>query len=887
MDNNRAQALQNGQTTMKQFNALCRYAAIAIVGFFAVCSSAFAADVEYRLPSSVTPKFQRIHLNLDPNQPDYSGFTDIDITVNTLTKKVGFYQLGLNVTRAELHQKDHVVPLNVEIGEYDINWAMSSSDIAPGEYTLHIEFDGKVNTSSDGMYLSRFEETNYIFTQFEDMHARKAFPSFDEPIFKIAYQMSISAPEQQTIVGNTPVQGTEIKNGVKTVLFEKTKPMPTYLIAYTVGPFDSAEMTGLPVPGRIYVPKGYADKTKFVIKHTPEILASLEDFFGIKYPYKKMDFVAVPNFTHGAMENVGLITYRDSLLLLDDNPSVTERSRPLNVIAHELAHQWFGNLVTMAWWDDLWLNEAFASWAASHTMKQLYPELNYADRIVQEGAFGADASPTVKPVKKVVKSQPDVMDGLGLNYSKGESILQMIESLIGTEKFREGVRSYMNKHAWGNTVADDLWNALDSVSDFNLSAMMKAYLEQPGYPVITISKEGKVTQSRFHLQGASVEDKTWAIPLKLTFEKNGEIKREVVFVDQKTTVLPQLAEANWVYPNDNATGYFRWAVAPSQLDALLNNLDVLNKREKKNVLYNYQALLNAGTVGVDSVMKILNALAKDNDPAVIRAAVSVLAEFDYLVNDDNKAQFAALLNKDYLPLLTSLSLKQSEDDSADVIRLRNQLYSLLGMHANSKALVEQSETLAKQYIEDTSSLPSGIAGTAIAIATKNSAEKDSEKWLSMLVKAFKDAQLPNVKNTLVYSMHFSDRQSVFKMLDLALTEDITPANTMYMVVRVARNLDEHALLYEWLENNYEALFAKMPEYHVTRMPEFVSTTCSAENLNMANAFYKKVQPSHQSIARGVEIMQDESAQCLRLKAAFQADFNDFLSAYSAFAKPAK
>jgi aminopeptidase N len=857
------------------------------MGFFAVCTSVFAAEMEYRLPSSVTPKFQKIHLNLDPNQPDYSGYTDIDIIVNIATKKVGFYQLGLNVTRAELHQKDHVVPLNVEIGEYDINWAMSSSDIAPGEYTLHIEFDGKVNTSSDGMYLSRFEETNYIFTQFEDMHARKAFPSFDEPIFKIAYQMSISAPEQQTIVGNTPVQDTEIKDGVKTVLFEKTKPMPTYLIAYTVGPFDSAEMTGLPVPGRIYVPKGYADKTKFVIKHTPEILASLEDFFGIKYPYKKMDFVAVPNFTHGAMENVGLITYRDSLLLLDDNPSVTERSRPLNVIAHELAHQWFGNLVTMAWWDDLWLNEAFASWAASHTMKQLYPELNYADRIVQEGAFGADASPTVKPVKKIVKSQPDVMDGLGLNYSKGESILQMIESLIGTEKFREGVRSYMNKHAWGNTVADDLWNALDGVSDFNLSAMMKAYLEQPGYPVITISKEGKVTQSRFHLQGASVEDKTWAIPLKLTFEKNGEIKREVVFVDQKTTVLPQLAEANWVYPNDNATGYFRWAVAPSHLEALLSNLDVLNKREKKNVLYNYQALLNAGTVGVDSVMKILNALAKDNDPAVIRAAVSVLAEFDYLVNDDNKAQFAALLNKDYLPLLTSLSLKQSENDSADVIRLRNQLYSLLGMHADSKALVEQSEALAKQYIKDTSSLPSGIAGTAIAIATKNSTEKDSEKWLSMLVKAFKEAQLPNVKNTLVYSMHFSDKQSVFKMLDLALTDDITPANTMYMVVRVARNLDNHALLYEWLENNYEALFAKMPEYHVTRMPEFVSTTCSAENLDMANIFYKQVQPSHQSIARGVEIMQDESTQCLRLKAAFQADFNNFLSAYSTAAKPAK
>ncbi|MEC9169039.1 MAG: M1 family metallopeptidase [Pseudomonadota bacterium] len=835
------------------------------------------ADVEYRLPSTIAPTFQRIHLNIDPDNPTYSGKTNIDVTVKTPTKKVGFYQQDLTVTSARLVSGSSSFPLNVTIGEYDINWGESQNEIAPGKYTLEITFEGKVNTSSDGMYLSRFEETNYIFTQFEDMHARKAFPSFDEPNFKIPYQMTISSPEHQEIVGNTPVEKVTVENGIKTVVFEKTKPMPTYLIAYTVGPFDSAEISGLSVPGKIYVPQGYADKTKFGIKHIPEILASLEDFFGIKYPYKKMDFVAVPNFTHGAMENVGLITYRDSLLLLEDNPSVTERSRPLNVIAHELAHQWFGNLVTMAWWDDLWLNEAFASWAASHTMKTLYPELNYADRIVQEGAFGADASPTVKPVKKVVKSQPDVMDGLGLNYSKGESILQMIESLIGTEKFREGVQNYMNTHAWGNTVADDLWRALDEVSDFNLSAMMKAYLEQPGYPLIHISKDGKLTQSRFHLAGATVEDKTWAVPLKLTYQSNGKILNEVVFIDKETTVLPQLAEADWVYPNDNATGYFRWSIEPAQLNALLNNIDALNKREKKNVLYNYQALLNADQVGVDSVIKVLNSLAKDDDPAVIRAAVGVLAEFSYLVNEDNKAAYAKLLNQNYMPLLNKLTLSQSEQDNADVIRLRNQLYSLLGTHSNNDQLVEQSVKIAKQYLADTSSVPSGIAGTAIEIATRNSEQGEQGTWFNTIVEAFKKAQLPNVKSTLVYSMYFEDKATVFKMLDLALTDDITPANTMYMVVRVARNLDDHTLLYEWLSKNKDALLAKMPDYHVSRMPEFVSTTCSAENLEMANAFYAPISETYQGMARGVEIMQDESQQCMRLKSAFQADFNAFLN----------
>ena len=834
-----------------------------------------AKDVEYRLPSSVTPTFQDIHLNLDPDAPHYSGSTRINVTVNTVTKKVGFYQQDLTITHAELIQNERVIALNVEEGEYNINWGMADADIAPGKYTLVIDFEGKVNTSSDGMYLSRFEETNYLFTQFEDMHARKAFPSFDEPAFKIAYQMTITAPEKQVVVSNTPVESRDVSEGMQTVKFEKTKPMPTYLIAYTVGPFDSAELEGLSVPGKIYVPKGYADKTKFVVKHTPEILATLEDFFDIKYPYKKLDFVAVPNFTHGAMENVGLITYRDSLLLLEDEPGLTERKGPLNVIAHELAHQWFGNLVTMAWWDDLWLNEAFASWAASYTMMELYPELNFADRIVQESAFGADASPTVKPVKKVVRTQPDVMDGLGLNYSKGESILQMIESLIGTEKFREGVRNYMNTHAWGNTVADDLWAALDGVSDINLSAMMKAYLEQPAYPLISIDDNGTITQERFHYAGATVEAQTWAVPLKLTYKVNGKIKQEVVFIDKAKTTLPQLAEADWVFPNDNATGYFRWAISAKQMGNLLNDLNVLNNREKKNVLYNMQALLNAGKVSIDSIMPVLTALAKDNDPVVKRAAVGVLGEFDYLINDDNRANYAALLNQEYLPLLNELTLEQTSGEAESVISLRNQLYSLLGNRANNEALIKKSELIAKQYIKDSSAVPAGIADTAIGITTKYT----EDDLYDTLVAAFKEAQLPNVKRTLLYSMRYTDEATANKMLDLALTDDITPANTLYMLVRVSRNLELKTALYKWLDKNLDALIAKMPDYHVSRMPEFVSTTCSAENLDMAKAFYTPIKDKHEGMARSFDIMLDESNQCLRLKATYQEDFNKFLAKY--------
>lgn len=852
-----------------------RLLAWASCALLLLATNAMARDVEYRLPSGIQPTFQKIHLNIDSDTPEYSGVTIIDIEITKPTQRVGFYQLDLQVDSAELVQNQRITPLAIEKGDYDINWGYATREIPVGTYSLKIHFHGKVNTSSDGMYLSSFENKNYIFTQFEDMHARRAFPSFDEPNFKIPYQMTITSPEKQVVVSNTPVEKREVKDGMQTVTFMKTKPMPTYLIAYTVGPFDSVELTGLKVPGKIYVPKGYADKTKFVVKHTPEILTALEDFFGIEYPYRKLDFVAVPNFTHGAMENAGLITYRDSLLLLEDEPGLAERSGPLNVIAHELAHQWYGNLVTMAWWDDLWLNEAFASWMASYVMMELYPELNFRDRIIQEGAFGADASPTVKPVKKVVKSQPDVMDGLGLNYSKGESILQMIESLIGTDNFRTGIRAYMKKHAWGNTQADDLWAALDKVSDFNLSAMMKAYLEQPGYPLIEVATDGSVSQQRYHYAGAKVDAQNWAVPLNISYKKDGKISREIVFVDKSSTRLPQLAEADWVFPNDNATGYFRWSIPESQLDNLLADLNVLNNREKKNVLYNMQALLNGGKVGIDSVMKVLNALAQDDDPVVIRASVGTLSEFLYLVNDDNEEAFAKLLNDKYMPLLDKLTLTQGDNDEESVIRLRNQLYSLLGHHSQNASLIEKSEALAKQYVADTTSVPSGIARTALSVTT----EQDGKTaWFDTILKTFRASQLPNVKNTLLYSMSFDDEATVNKLLDLALGDDVTPANTVYMVVTVARNLEDQTPLYTWLNANTDALVAKMPAYHVSRMPEFVSTTCDADNLAKAIAFYGPLKDQFEGMARSYDIMMDESNQCLRLKDTYQSDFDAFLAA---------
>ncbi|GAB3026446.1 M1 family metallopeptidase [Bowmanella dokdonensis] len=830
------------------------------------------ADEIYRLPDSIVPQQQIIQLRVDPDQLDFSGETWIDLDITKTTDKVGFYHIDLTLEKVELVQGENVIPLEVSGGEYDIFWGSAGKPLPPGTYQLHIRYRGKVNTSSDGMYLSRFEDRNYIFTQFEDMEARRAFPSFDQPNFKIPYQLTIESPEKHTVLSNTPVEKRQVEAGWQKVRFQKTKPMPTYLVAYAIGEFDSAEITGLSVPGKVYTPYGQAHRTRFVIQHTPAILKALEDYFGIPYPYAKLDFVAVPNFTHGAMENAGLITYRSSLLLLEDEPGLSERSGPLDTIAHELAHQWYGNLVTMAWWDDLWLNEAFASWMASKVMMQLYPELNFHTRIIQEGAFTADASPTTKPVKKLVRSSADVMDGLGLNYSKGESILNMIEALIGEKAFQKAVQTYMQKHKWGNTTADDLWAVLGDVADFDVPAMMRTYLEQPGYPLVEFEANGAVSQRRYHLAGAEVKPQVWNVPVAISYKKNGKIHRQMMFLNEPRVLNSQLAEADWIYPNDNAMGYYRWKISSRQMETLLSDIDVLNVREKKNLLYNSDALLKAGEISLQDHMQVLDVLAQEQDPTVVSAVVAALNDLLYLVDDSNRQVFARFVAEKLMPWYRKLGVGPQPGDSEEIIKLRQAVFSILSQHAPNEELEQVSKKMTRQYLED----PGAVSRHLASAALKSTAKFGAADWYHKYRQAYLKSSDANVRNTLMGSMYFPQDENVRQLLDFSFHEEMSPANVIYNLYVASKSQEKQDLLYSWLDKHFQQLTERMPSYHIGRMPEFVSSSCDQHNVQLARAFYPGRMEKFDGMARSFEVAMDEANQCLALKDRFQAEFTRYL-----------
>ena len=836
--------------------------------------NSYAKETAYRLSTLIKPSFQQITLKVDPDSPTFSGETTITIDVTKATDIIGFYQKDLNIQQAYLTNGDIRIPLTVSSHDYDIQQGKATQKIAANRYTLHIVFDGNFNTTSDGMYLSKFEGLNYVFTQFEDMYARRAFPSFDEPGFKIPYQVTVMSPEKHTVLSNTLVNKRTVKDGWQTVEFNKTKPMPTYLVALAVGELDAYDIANLSVPGKIYTPKGQSQRTKFAAKNTAGILQNLERYFGSAYPYQKLDFVAVPNFTFGAMENVGLVTYRSSLLLLDDEPRLAEQSSTLNVIAHELAHMWYGNLVTMAWWDDLWLNEAFASWMASKVMMDLYPEQNFKGRLVQEGAFGADASPTVKPVKKVVKSQTDVMDGLGLNYSKGESILQLIESMVGEEAFQKGIQTYMKNNAFSNAHADDLWKVLSTVADFDVPAMMKTYLEQPSYPLVEFAANGEISQTRYHVKGAAVKEQTWIVPLAISYKKNGKVSRTNLFLNTAKKTVIELAEADWIFPNENAMGYMRWKVSTEQLAALLEDISVLNVREKKSLLYNTEALFSAGEIDLGEMMMVMDALVDDSNPMIGRAVVSTMSDFLYLVDKENEAIFGRFIAKKLTPWFERLGVEDKPDDSTDTSRLRGSVYGMLSRYANTPKVEKVSAQLANQYLADPSNVPRSIATRAL----RNMARFSDQDWFTKLRDFYVANTDANIRGTISRAMIFTDEQQITKALDFALSDHVSPANAMINVYAAISGLDDQTIFYIWLDKNFDALSKKMPAYHIARMPEYFSSSCDADNIMLAEKFYAGKKQNFEGMARSYDIAIDSAKQCLSLKDNNQANFNRYLKA---------
>ncbi len=820
-----------------------------------------------RLDSRVAPVFQAIELRLDASQTDYSGSVRFDLVVAEAVDSFTLHSEGQELTRLSLRSGDEEIAATWELGGEAILEVEPARRLAPGSYELEIDFTHDFNTRAVGLYRMEQEGTGtgYLFTQFEAVDARKAFPCWDEPIYKIPFQMTLVVPNEHVAVSNTPIESETQLDGWRRVVFSRTKPMPSYLLAIASGPFESMEIDGLSIPGRIYAVAGQIGLAQRAAEITPTILAALEEWFGSPYPYRKLDFIAIPDYWFGAMENVGAVTFQDTLLLQDpETASVAQRRGQAGVIAHELAHMWFGDLVTMEWWDDLWLNESFASWMGDKVTDQLFPEykLSLVNRRRIQGLMSADARPSTKPIRRKVESSAQIFEDLGLAYGKGQTLLSMVEKWIGEEVFRRGVNRYIADHAWGNAEAVDLWKALSRSAGSDLSPVLESFLEQPGLPLVSFSVDetgvASVRQQRFLNDGVAAADQAWTMPVRFRYSDGDKVHKHGAHeVDLGGRPV-------WIVPDDGAWGYYRWSLPRQYLIPLARDAgEILDGPERVAFLGNAAALLDAGELSGGDFLDILHAFSADPEPEVVSAVLSGLEKVETaFVAGEVEELFPAYITRTLRPVAERFGLERRPGESEAVSLFRPRLFTWLGDVGRDPEVRRQAATLAREYMSDTQAVDPAMAGSVLAVA---GIEADRELFDAFRLR-FERATVPADRGRYLGAMaRAADADLQKAALDYSMTGPLRP-NEMFDIPRAISRTEKGAdLAYRWMTTNYGAIAAKVPEFVLTFMP-FMASGCSLERLATAREFF--ADPVHQvdGTVANLAKVGDQVQDCARLRA---------------------
>jgi aminopeptidase N len=840
--------------------------------------SSLAQAQPFRLETEARPTKQEIFLKVDSTADTYAGKTSIALGLPGGLPPIQFHALDITIDKAMLKQGDRSWALELKDEGNAIHTATPRKALEAGDYVLEMEFSGPFNRRSVGLYKYFDQQLAYLSTQFEMTDARRCFPCFDEPIYKIPFQLTIQSPTDQRVYSNTPELKTTESEGWTTHEFAATPPMPSYLVALAVGPYEDTPVEGLSVPGRIVSPKGQIKYAGYASERTPKILAALEDYFGIPYPYEKLDQVGVSEFPFGAMENAGMVTYRaDALLVDEDKATIGRELGTTSVMAHELAHQWYGNLVTMKWWDDLWLNEAFATWMAYKIVADLYPRLE-ADLIpAQNYVLGMDAHLSTKPIRKPIRTETDIFDGLGLAYNKGAAALSMIELWIGEETFQEGVRQYLNSHRFANAEAADLWNALSEASDKDVASVLQSFTDQSGYPLLTFQLDGstfKVSQQRYLLEGVSGPDQTWTVPLFVRYGKGDTERVQRILLDGEATTVDLEFAPDWLFPDGKAVGYFRWTMPQQQLQSLLNNRDKLSDRERVATLYNLQSLVQAGKLDLGQRLAWNNLFLQDDHPTLVAKSLGFLNEAgEVYVNDQNRARWRELLGAYLRPIAAEYGLTPQAGEHPRVQELRPVLLQLMARELSDETVIATAREQAQEYLQGSELADPTLTSTYLSIAAR---EGDLE-----MVEAVKEAMLSaedaDRRGKLMRTLgQFSQAEAQQAALDLMLNDAVTASDLRYLLFLNATEEVRRRRLHTWVEANFSALSAKLPSAFLASVPSASAGADNRETLQAALDFYRKQPDPNGVLEREVTKVEEQALTAIQEKERHQAAFDAFL-----------
>ena len=862
-----------------------------------------------RLPVGVTPVAQAIELSIDPRKPRYTGKVELDVELASARSKIWINGRELDVKSATVTPAGGapMAATYAEPGPSGIAALTVKGVVPAGKVHISIAFETAFATGQKGLYKVTEGGESYAFTQFEAIAARTAFPCFDEPSFKIPFAVTLLVPKGMQAVSNTRELSRSAVGDLERVVFTPTERLPSYLLALAVGNLDVVKAPDIPANAvrktplalRAVTVKGRGKEATYAAAHTGAILALLEAYTGSPYPYDKLDIIAIPG-KGGAMENAGAVTFGEFLLLFDPKTAPVHQRRAYGrVMAHELAHMWVGNLVTMQWWDDLWLNEAFATWLGEKVADQWDPTVKAEMSLLQgvQQAIGTDGLVSARAIRQPIVSTDDIENAFdGITYRKGGGVISMFERWLGPGVWQKGFAAYLEKHRHGNATADDLLDALNAASGKDVKSAFHTFLDQVGVPFIEVASSCasgaapsvRLKQSRYLPLGSSGDaKKTWQVPVCLRYggsKGKGEICTLLTGAEASVSLPPEAGCPQWIFPNANAAGYFRFALAPADLAALRKHgLKDLSVREKVAYANSVRAGYNRGVTSFGDALDALAPLASDSDAGVATEPMSLIGQaHDFLYDDPLRAKVERYGQKLYGPIGKKLGWTAQKGEAEDAAVLRSQVLGFLANDARDPDVRKEAKRRGLAYLgvgkDDKIHLDAvspDLAGVALGVVGEEADAKTWDHVRTLFGAAVEESQRGRLLWTLASARAPEMSEKVRALVfDSALRDN----EVMAPVWGQLQQQERRDATWEWVKKNTPAILKRLPKHHGgVRIIGAAETFCDEAHAADTEAFFKPLLPEIEggprALATTVEAMRlcvaKRKAQEPHMRAYFQ------------------
>ena len=844
------------------------------------------------LSRDAVPTHYRLAFTIDPAKSGFSGQTDIDVNFTKPTRTLYLHGLGLVVHKVVLKPLKGA-PIAAAYKQVDKSGValLTFASMAPaGPSTISFTYDAPYDASLAGLYKVTARGDAYAFTQFESIDARRAFPGFDEPGFKTPFDISVTAPTADKVIANTAVAGdTGAGNGMMRWTFETTKPLPTYLVALAVGPLDIVDMGDIPANQwrdhplhlRGIAAKGMGPKLQYALSLTPGVITALENYYQLPYPFQKVDILAVPDFAAGAMENAGAVTFREQLLLMDANAPMDQKLSSLDVQAHELAHQWFGDFVTPAWWDNIWLNESFATWMSGKISNMVRPDQEFGREALRDNlnVMRLDELPSARQIHNPVSGPDDIDNAFDdITYSKGAATLAMFESYVGPDAWQKGIHAYLVKFGYKNATAQDFITTIATETGHpEIVDAFSNFIDQPGIPLLKhvmncgpAGAVANVTESVYAPVGITEPDRTWKVPMCLTADG---AKACQLVTPPSTQVLIGNKCPKSVFPNAEGAGYYRFTGDEKDWAAWIKLAPTLDPADQVTLAYNLNAAVRAGTAQASDYFALIKALAPIAQWDVFysdgRNSFSVTDSLhDMRVTGvvGDLAAYQAFIRRTFNPRLKTLGLAAKPGEPVANALLRESLVQLLVEEGRDPALIAQLSKAAQTYVTSGGKDMGGIAPEILREAMRAGVYAQGAPFAKQLLDAMKASNDEFFIQSVIFAVAGAQDDESLNAL-LAAVPSIRTGDLRYVFRGLQREEKGQPVLWSWFKANFTAMEARVSPQGMGEAPSFFQYGCDAAAKSELDGFFGPKTGELQGTTRTLKENDDRIDRCIAFKQA--------------------